>query len=83
MELPVISTWHSGIPELVEDGVNGYLVAERDTEAYANAMFNITKWDLCPQNRFKIIAQFEKTKHAGLLIDIYNQTLKDSNKING
>ncbi len=28
--LPVISTYHSGIPELIEDGVSGYLVPERD-----------------------------------------------------
>lgn len=29
--LPVLSTYHSGIPELVEDGVNGYLVTERSS----------------------------------------------------
>jgi len=33
--LPVISTVHSGIPELIEDGVSGFLVAERDAEALA------------------------------------------------
>ena len=33
--LPVISTRHSGIPELVEDGVSGYLVNERDVDALA------------------------------------------------
>ncbi|MGV2829976.1 glycosyltransferase [Myxosarcina sp. GI1(2024)] len=33
--LPVVSTWHSGIPELVEDGISGFLVAERDVEGLA------------------------------------------------
>ncbi|GAB4524213.1 MAG: colanic acid biosynthesis glycosyltransferase WcaL [Pleurocapsa sp.] len=33
--LPVISTYHSGIPELVEDGVSGYLVDEREVEQLA------------------------------------------------
>jgi colanic acid/amylovoran biosynthesis glycosyltransferase len=33
--LPVISTRHSGIPELVEDRVSGYLVEERDVEPMA------------------------------------------------
>ena len=33
--LPVVSTLHSGIPELVRDGVTGYLVPERDTDALA------------------------------------------------
>ena len=30
--LPVLSTLHSGIPELVEDGVTGFLVPERDID---------------------------------------------------
>jgi len=36
--LPVISTRHSGIPELVQDGVTGLLVPERDPEALAQAL---------------------------------------------
>jgi colanic acid/amylovoran biosynthesis glycosyltransferase len=31
--LPVLSTWHSGIPELVDNEVTGHLVAERDVDA--------------------------------------------------
>jgi colanic acid/amylovoran biosynthesis glycosyltransferase len=34
--LPVISTHHSGIPELISDGVNGYLVPERDSQTLAD-----------------------------------------------
>ena len=33
MGLPVISTEHSGIPELVENGKSGFLVPERDIDA--------------------------------------------------
>lgn len=33
--LPVVSTTHSGIPELVEDGVSGYLAPERDADTLA------------------------------------------------
>lgn len=36
--LPVISTLHSGIPELVTNGSDGILVAERDTVALARAI---------------------------------------------
>lgn len=36
--LPVIGTDHSGIPEIVRDGVNGLIVAERDPAALAVAM---------------------------------------------
>ena len=35
---PVISTYIAGIPELIEDGVNGWLVPSGDVEALANAM---------------------------------------------
>lgn len=34
--LPVVSTMHSGIPELVEHGVSGYLAPERDVDALAD-----------------------------------------------
>lgn len=36
--LPVVSTFHSGIPELVDDGVSGRLVPERDVGALAKAI---------------------------------------------
>jgi colanic acid/amylovoran biosynthesis glycosyltransferase len=39
--LPVISTRHSGIPELVRDGVSGYLVEERDVESLASKIADI------------------------------------------
>ncbi len=39
--LPVLATRHGGIPEAVEDGVSGLLVAERDHEALAQAMLGL------------------------------------------
>ncbi len=41
MGLPVVSTRHAGIPELVQDGVSGYLVAERDSTALATALLQL------------------------------------------
>jgi glycosyltransferase involved in cell wall biosynthesis len=38
MGLPVVSTRHSGIPEAVEDGVTGLLVAPGDVEGLADAL---------------------------------------------
>lgn len=38
MGMPVVSTFHSGIPELVEDGISGYLVAEKDTDALSEKL---------------------------------------------
>jgi glycosyltransferase involved in cell wall biosynthesis len=38
MQLPVVSTRHSGIPESVEDGSSGLLVPQRDAMALADAI---------------------------------------------
>ncbi|MDB4441909.1 glycosyltransferase [bacterium] len=36
--IPVISTWHSGIPELIQDGESGFLVPEKDVGALAEKL---------------------------------------------
>ena len=36
--MPVISTWHSGIPEIVQDGISGRLVPERDAASLGEAI---------------------------------------------
>jgi glycosyltransferase involved in cell wall biosynthesis len=42
-ELPVVSTNVSGIPELIDDGVNGLLVPQEDADALADALWRIAK----------------------------------------
>lgn len=41
--LPVLATWHGGIPELVEDGVSGLLVPERDPDALHAALTRLVE----------------------------------------
>ncbi|MGH7494611.1 MAG: glycosyltransferase [bacterium] len=36
--MPVVSTWHADIPEIVKDGCNGFLVPERDAYALAEKL---------------------------------------------
>src|SRR5262245_54886603 len=36
--MPVVSTWHADIPEIVKDGENGFLVPERDAKALAERL---------------------------------------------
>ncbi|MEC4819976.1 MAG: glycosyltransferase [Scytonema sp. PMC 1069.18] len=38
MGLPVIGTVHGGIPELIQDGISGFLVPERDGDAIAQKL---------------------------------------------
>jgi colanic acid/amylovoran biosynthesis glycosyltransferase len=71
MELPVLSTWHAGIPELVQDGVNGILVKEKDIDAYVNAMHQMIRWDYLPNNRQRVLEMCEMKNHAVQLIEVY------------
>ena len=41
MGLPIVSTQHSGIPELVEEGVSGFLVPERDVDALTEKLAHL------------------------------------------
>lgn len=39
--MPVVATYHSGIPELVEDGISGLLAPERDATALAERLASL------------------------------------------
>ncbi len=71
MELPVLSTYHAGIPELVSDGINGYLVKEKDVEAYASRMADIISWKKLKINREVVAEEFEIGKHIAKLEAFY------------
>jgi glycosyltransferase involved in cell wall biosynthesis len=77
--LPVIATRHSGIPELVEDGIDGLLVEERDIEGYVSALEGLP--DLDPQigrrARHKIEEKFNMSIQNTKLMDIYRSTIDD------
>ncbi len=58
MGLPVISTDHSGIPELIEDGISGFLVPERDIAALVDRIEYLINH---PEQWNKITAAARKT----------------------
>lgn len=63
--LPVVATWHSGIPEVVEDGETGFLAAERDYIGLYERMVQLRRHcdvgALSFAARRKIEAQFDHT----------------------
>lgn len=75
MELPILSTYHAGIPELVEDGVNGYLVKEKDINMYATRMNDISKWSKLKINREVVVKEFEIDIHIKKLETFYLKML--------
>ena len=79
--LPVISTFYGGIPELVRDGVSGFLVSERDPEAlYEKLSFliqNPKKWfEMGKAGRTTVENNFNIHKLNDSLVNIYEQLLE-------
>ncbi len=75
MELPVLSTVHAGIPELVQHGINGILVNEKDIDAYVAGLHAIIDWHHLPANRERVIEMCEMKSHALKLMEIYKQLI--------
>jgi len=71
--LPVLSSIHAGIPELVTDGVDGFLVTERDVDGYVDSMQALATLDVesGPRARAKIETTFNMKIQNEKLIDIY------------
>jgi colanic acid/amylovoran biosynthesis glycosyltransferase len=80
--LPVISTYHQGIPEAVIDGKSGYLIEERNVEKYAEKMLMISKDNLLRQemglfNRKRVETEFNSDIQNNELKKIYNEVINN------
>ncbi len=78
MGLPVVSTQHSGIPELVEDRVSGFLVPERDSEALAQKINYLIQhpdiWgQMGKEGRLKVEKFYNIDQLNDRLIEIYQK----------
>jgi len=78
VELPVISTYHSGIPELVVDGEFGFLVPEKDVDALAERLeYFINHPEICPEmgkaGRKFVEENFDIRKLNKKLLEIYKR----------
>ena len=83
--LPVISTYHGGIPELVEDGISGFLVPERDVQALVDKLSYLIKhpekWSAMGKaGRDSVLKNYNLTLLNDDLVKVY-RTLIDSDKI--
>ena len=72
MEMPILSTYHSGIPEAVVHNENGLLCNENDIETYSKQMAEICKWGLLPKNRKRIEEKFSIDLHIKKLKSFYD-----------
>ncbi|NBD15705.1 MAG: glycosyltransferase [Cyanobacteria bacterium] len=83
MGLPVISTHHGGIPELVQDGVSGFLVPERDVDALASKLEQLIQnpqwWEeMGKAGRAYVEEHFDLEQLNQRLLQLYEQLVNDS-----
>ncbi|BBN98004.1 glycosyltransferase [Sporolactobacillus terrae] len=82
MEKLVVATIHSGIPELIQDGENGYLVPERDAASLAQALEKAIKtpekWKRITQNARRTIKEsFNIQKLNTGLLQLFKNSLDE------
>ncbi len=79
--LPIIGTRVSGIPEVIEDGVTGYLVPQRNVEALTAAMAKLLARDDLPamgaRARQIIAENFEIVANVRALLDVMRANARD------
>jgi colanic acid/amylovoran biosynthesis glycosyltransferase len=80
MGVPVVSTWHGGIPEVVSAGKTGLLVPERDHEALADALLAVLTddrlWErLSRASHADIAERFDLTTQTAILEIIYDRVI--------
>ena len=77
MGIPIISTYHSGLPELVSNNKNGILVEERNIDEYVTALEKILEFNsFIPESVEKIKKSFSLVRHKSDLNNFYEQFTK-------
>jgi glycosyltransferase involved in cell wall biosynthesis len=78
MEIPVVATRIAGIPELVEHGLSGLLVAPGRSDQLAGALATLAgdpqqRRTMGAAGRAKVIAEFDVAKSAGRLRELFSR----------
>lgn len=83
--LPVISTKHAGIPDVVQDGITGFLVEEHDVDNMSLKMITLLEEpllarDLGNKARQRIKENFTLKKHIDVLDQLIEKAFLDNRK---
>jgi len=84
---PVVATNVGGIPEVVQDGLNGFLVPPGDSQALAKAIIRLLKdkelrQKMGEEARKKIDERFSAEKMVDEIEKVYNELLKKKGIVN-
>jgi colanic acid/amylovoran biosynthesis glycosyltransferase len=80
--LPVLSTLHSGIPELVDDGISGYLVPEADPVALSQRLLDLIddpgRWPAMGcAGRAKVEKEYDSEQLNDRLVELYRSVIRE------
>jgi colanic acid/amylovoran biosynthesis glycosyltransferase len=83
--VPVVATRHAGIPELVDEGQTGFLVAERDGAALANRLLTLAddadlRGRMGSAARRLIEARYDTRQRIRALEGFYDQALEQAGR---
>jgi colanic acid/amylovoran biosynthesis glycosyltransferase len=78
--IPVITTYHAGNAELVEDGESGFLIQEKDSDALANRIIHLIEHKktynrFAKNGRKKIVSEFDIKKTVQRLESIFHSLI--------
>jgi glycosyltransferase involved in cell wall biosynthesis len=82
MEIPCVTTWITGIPELIRDGIDGVLVAPSDEEALSACIARLMddpnlRRRLGQAGRLRVLDKFHLGKSVAHLATVFREELAD------
>jgi len=83
MEIPCVTTWITGIPELIRDGVDGLLVGPSDETGLAEAIARLMddtglRKRVGAAGRSRVIEKYHLRKNVALLAGVFREYLGDA-----
>ena len=83
MSMPIVSTYHSGIPEAVEHGVTGLLSPEMDINTMADNIVTLLAnpemaIEMGKKGRSKMKSEFSMENHIGCLRKMIGEASKNT-----
>ena len=83
MEIPCVTTWITGIPELIRDGVDGLLVGPSDETGLAEAIARLMddtglRKRVGAAGRSRVIEKYHLRKNVELLAGVFREYLADA-----
>ncbi len=78
--IPVVGTWHGGIPEIIDDGETGFLVPERDHGALADRLIKLLgdpelRAKMAKAARAKMEREYDNRERVRALESIYDEVI--------